>query len=139
MEFGCLCTIKAVLMRRDKKVECRFIIAQFAFTLAFITYVCILPCSFVSAWPSLCPLTSVNMEECVFNTEIVLPETRNNISAGVTEVLLQSQRATVSLDDFPEFLKIFPLVAVQNLSGTNLRQSLSKRSRELPRERQLIF
>jgi len=122
-------------MRRDKKVECRFINAQFAFTLAFSTYICVLPCSFVSAWPSLCPLTSINKEECVFKTESVLPETRNSISAGVTEVLLRSQCVTVSLDEFPEFLKIFPLVAVQNLSGTNLRQNLSKRSRELPRER----
>jgi len=122
-------------MRSDKKVECRFIIARFAFTLAFSTCVCLLPCSFVSAWPSLCPLISVNKEVCVFNTESFLPETRKSISAGVTEVLLQNQCATVSLDDIPEFFKIFPLVAVQNLSGTNLRQNLSKRSRELPRDR----
>jgi hypothetical protein len=122
-------------VRRDKKVECHFIITRLAFTLAFSTYVCVLPCSFVSAWPSLCPLTSVNMEECVFNTESVLPETENSIGAGVTEVLLQSQCVTVSLGDCPEFFKVFPLVAVQNLSGTNLRQNVSKRSRELPSER----
>lgn len=90
-------------MGKDKKGECHFIIARFAFILAFSTYVCVLPCSFVSAWPSLCPLTSINMEECVFDTEIVLPETENSISAEVTYVLPQSQRVTVSLDDYPEF------------------------------------
>jgi len=77
-------------MRRDKKVECHFIIARFAFTLVF------------STWPSFCPLTSVNTEECVFNTESVLPGTENSISVGVAEVLPQSQCVAVS-DHFPEF------------------------------------
>jgi hypothetical protein len=80
-------------------------------------------------------LTSVNMEECVFNTESVLPGTENSISVGVTEVLLQSQYVAVPLDDFPKFFKGFPLVTVQNLSGTNIRQNLSKISRELPSEK----
>jgi hypothetical protein len=69
------------------------------------------------------------MEECVFNTESVLPETGNSISAGVTEVLLQNQCVTVSLDDFFEFFKVSPLVAVQDLSGTNLQQNLPSERR----------
>lgn len=92
-EFGYICAIKADLKRRDKKVECHISIVRFALPSTFSTYVCVLPCSLVSAWPFFCPLTSVNMEECVFNTESVLPETKSSISTGVIEVVRFSQRS----------------------------------------------
>jgi hypothetical protein len=86
-------------VRRENKVECHFSIARFVFTLNFIIHLSALPCSFVSAWPSFCPLMSVYMEECVFKMESVLPETESSISAADIEVLRFSQGSytTVSI------------------------------------------